>query len=248
MRLKPISILLVFWMIFLTACASIEPTPDAGASTTAVPTQAVSADNAKEAYPGAVTTTESTNPYPGAEPGNPSNNSDLGYPAPDPTTGAIPVLQPTTRFKVPEVDRVLDILLANKGADLTSLLIYEQAACSTASGKDAPKCADSETDGTMLEVFPVTGGETSFLRKNDSSLKALPGNVELLGVFKVRPEVKAKQNFPLGTYGLVVRSKTDNKQIINLRITANGVVRVDYLSAPPDFGQIDLDNYLKPAK
>jgi hypothetical protein len=248
MRLKPISILLVFWMIFLTACASIEPTPDAGASTTAVPTEAVSADNAKEAYPGAVTTTDNTNPYPGADTANSSDSIDLGYPAPDPTTGEIPVLQPTTRFKVPEVDRILDILLANKGADLTAQLIYEQVACSTAGGKEAPKCADGETDGTKLEVLPVTGGETSFLRKNDTSLKALPGNVELLGVFKVRPEVKAKNNFPLGTYGVVVRSKTDNKQIINLRITANGVVRVDYLSTPPDFGQIDLANYLKPAK
>lgn len=245
MHLRFLTITLILCVSFLTACSAAQPTPESNAEPTAVPTEAVTADTAKEAYPGPLTPDD--NAYPPAE--QASGAIDMSsYPAPDPNTGQIPALQPTTRYQIADVDHVLDILLGDKGSELSTRIIYEQAACTTTEGLGGPpKCAEGEAEGTQLEVLPSLGGEASFLRKNDTNLNDLPGNVELLGVFKVRADFKSEEYYPTGTYGLVIRSKTNN-QVLALRVNPDGIVRVDYLFNPPDLGQPDLESYLKPVQ
>lgn len=244
MRVKFLTIVLILVFSLLTACSATQATQETNPGSSADPTEVVSAETAKEAYPAA--DVPATGAYPAAE----VIAVDLGsYPAPDPNTGVIAALPVTARYQNAEIDGILDVFIGDKGAELPARIAYSQFACTKAEGLGgAPKCADGEAEGTQLEVLPSLGAEGSFLRKNDENLKNLPGKVELLGAFKVKADYQGDEFYPSGAYGIVVRVKGDNSQVITLRVTANGIVRVDYLPAPTSMNDPDVEAYLDIAK
>jgi len=240
MHVRSLSAILICCALFLTSCVSETATPQAGQDPTAAATEAVSADQAKQAYP-AAENNQQAQPAQAA----PSINPD-GYPAPDPNSGLVPAQPAATRYQVKEIDQILDILLGDKAGELAARLQYQEAPCT----KDAavggpPKCQGDEAEGAKVMVLSTTGTPANFLRKNDENLKNLPGNVELLGAFKVKDGFVSEAYYPAGAYGIVIRTKKEN-QVLTLRVNPDGIVRVDYMFSPPDLGSPDIEKYLKP--
>ena len=232
-----------FWftaalLLILTACMPAQPTVDlpavqGGSAPTAETKDGYPAPTVPTAYPGAQQAAPTDSAYPAAGSGN---------------TNTLTALPASTTFKVPDVDRVLTSLFDGNSPALNTLIAYIQVACTKAAGVGGPpKCKDSEADGTKVDVLPTTGGQDSFLRKDDANLKDLRGSSELLGVFQVKAGAASDPANPSGAYGIVLGRK-DPAQVVLLRVDASGIVRADYLLIAPTVGQLDIDHYLTPAQ
>jgi hypothetical protein len=244
--------------LLLAGCSTANATPAAQSTVTPSAPQAAPSATAAAIYPGP----ETTQPYPPSntitDPAYPSseNNSLLpaapatpipsSYPGPDGGVSSVQALPNTSRYGVDFVDKVLDSLLNDKGGSITSLVSYIKAPCTTKEGLGGPpKCAAGEADGTQLDVLPVLGMEGGFIRKSDTVLNDLPGQVELLGIFAVKTDFKPEQYYPAGNYGIVLRVKS-TAQMVVLRVTSAGIVRKDLAAAFPDNSSPDLDTYIQP--
>jgi hypothetical protein len=223
----------------LTACAqgtpavptSIEPTP-APKSTLVLPTSTAYPEPTKDV---------SEYPPPQTPEGYPLLDGQTENPYPEPQ---IAVMVPETRFGIPAVDRVLDSLFQTTG-EINSLIVYTVAHCSTAEGLGGPpKCAQDQSEGTQVEGLPVYGPEGHFLPKSEQTLTDLPGKVDLLGVFKVVEDYKSEDFYPAGQYGIVLKHN-ETGEIIVLRVTETGIVRLDNPVQIPGKEQVDLEAYLE---
>jgi hypothetical protein len=124
--------------------------------------------------------------------------------------------------------------------------VFIQAACTSDSGLGGPpKCASGEAEGTKVDVFPILGSEGSFTRKAEANLKDTLGSIDLKGVFKVVADFKAEEYYPAGDYGIVL-AQPGGQQIYVLRVTKDGIVRLDNPVQLPGKEQPDLEQYVNP--
>jgi hypothetical protein len=154
------------------------------------------------------------------------------------------VMKPETRFGIPEVDRVLETLF-HTPEQFPGLIAYTQIACVKNDAAAQPACAQDQSAGTPVALMPVTGPENRFLPKDDPILTAIPGKVDLLGVFRVVEGYQAAKNFPAGLFGIVLSEKETGATIV-LRVNQDGIVRLDYPVQIPGKEQPDLEIYLMP--
>lgn len=220
-------------LILLTACSSSTATP--GSNTIAMP---LTAGN-----PEPESTTEGA--YPPSEP----QDQALDYPAPqevqtDSAYPAAAAVNNSSRYGIPAVDRILNALFDNP-TQLEELVVFTIAPCTQAEGLGGPpKCAPGESEGAEIEVLPILGSEGSFLRKGQVQLTERIGQANLMGVFQVQDEFVSEQYYPAGEYGIVLM-RTDGN-IVVLRITQDGIVRLDTPAQIPGKEQRDLAIYLNP--
>ena len=74
------------------------------------------------------------------------------------------------RTDIPEVDAVIGAVLNEDIDTLTSLVIYEQAPCSTSDIPDIPKappCPASEPDGTPVDVLSIRACKPAYVSREE---------------------------------------------------------------------------------
>jgi hypothetical protein len=234
----------IFLILTLAACAQASSTATQPPDETSAPSKPV------PSAPSPSTTPEPSGylaPQESSQAVNPT-----GYPASseqievEPYPEAqIAVMGPETRFGVPEIDRVLDALF-HAPDQFPGLFSYTQVPCTVDGALSSyPVCGKDQADGSLVDVMAVTGPENRFLPKGDPSIIAMQGKVDLLGVFKVVEGYQAAQNFPAGQFGIVLTQKETGATIV-LRVTQEGIVRLDFPVQIPGKEQPDLEIYLTP--
>ncbi len=158
---------------------------------------------------------------------------------PVPTAAPAPTLSPTampeglvhpldTRTGMAEIDAIIEAVLANDLTAKRALIDYVTTPCTTTLGMGGPpKCQAGESDGTLVEVFPVLGQEGEFVRPQaiDSRLEfAVEG---LYAVYRIPGDADQEAYWPAGEYGIVF---IDRREGLTTTAHATGgrIVRLDF--------------------
>jgi hypothetical protein len=159
----------------------------------------------------------------------------------DTVTGAVEIftvrtpLPDNTRTGIPMVDAVIAAATANDSAALRDLVHYTSAACIvTPQGLGGPPiCAEDEAEGTTVEVLPTLFSEGSYIRRADIDLAFPPASYNLYAVYQVSADAVQEVYFPAGEYGVVfIDESQDLFNTVTLRVTSEGIVRIDYNAWP----------------
>jgi hypothetical protein len=157
---------------------------------------------------------------------------------PTATATPAPTLSPTTvsggsvhpldtRTGIASVDAVIEAVLAKDLSAKRALIRYVTTPCTTALGMGGPpKCQAGESDGTVVEVFPILGQEGEFLRREaiDSRLDfAVQG---LYAVYRIRGDAYQEAYWPAGEYGVVFLDRREGLPI-TAHVSEGGMVRLD---------------------
>ena len=135
----------------------------------------------------------------------------------------------TTRTGIPAIDKVLAAIETDDPQELSSMISYTMAPCTTAEGLGGPpKCRDGEPEGTMLEVLPFLGSEGSFIRKGEINTWNGVSGRSLYAIYRVSENAPAEEYYPSGEYAILLVS-SDAKTAVSLRIGNDGIIRVDEL-------------------
>ncbi len=201
-RLTVQLIAVMLLVLVLIACAPRLATPTVGSPPTATPVA-------------------STTPLPLTATATPA-------PTLSPTTvpgGSVHPLD--TRTGIAGVDAVIEAMLANDLSARRSLIRYVATSCTTALGMGGPpKCQAGESDGTMVEAFPILGQEGEFLRREavDSRLDfAVQG---LYAVYRIRGDAYQEPYWPAGEYGVVFLDRREGLTV-TAHVAEGGIVRLD---------------------
>lgn len=147
---------------------------------------------------------------------------------------------------IPDLDRIVPIILNGSVDEQRSLIEFSRMACTFAEGLGGPpKCEASETEGTPVEVLPFLGPEGHFIRKAD--IDSWEGLIvsELFAAYKVSDKAYSDENYPAGDYALVFLDAGSPETTITLQIKDGRIVRIDYrFGNPPTINQEDVAKYL----
>lgn len=156
-------------------------------------------------------------------------------PAPTLSPTAVPggsVHPPDARTGLAEIDAIIEAVLANDLTAKRALIDYVTTPCTTALGMGGPpKCQAGESDGTLVEVFPILGQEGEFVRPQaiDSRLDfAVQG---LYAVYRIPGDAYQEAYWPAGEYGIVFIDRRDELTVI-AHAAGDSIVRLDFLRWP----------------
>ena len=145
-----------------------------------------------------------------------------------------------TRTGIDEIDKVIDAIL-DVGIDARLELIHlTRTACTTADGFGGPpKCEPGQSDGTIVDVFPVSSGEGHYLRP-DQLRHALGFTVRgIVAVFVVPEDAHRAEFWPAGTYGVIFSSEAGgHPHIITVFVENGRIIRLDFSPVWPPFDLI----------
>jgi hypothetical protein len=151
-------------------------------------------------------------------------------PAPAPSPTAVPegsVHPPDRRTGIADVDAVIEAVLADDLAARRALIGYLTTPCTTALGMGGPpKCQAGESDGTMVEVFPILGQEGEFVRREavDSRLDfAAQG---LYAVYRIPGDAYEEAYWPAGEYGILFIDRREGLTV-TAHVSEGRMVRLD---------------------
>ena len=160
--------------------------------------------------------------------------------APEPPVNPIPTLEgtraalrlavhpPEKRTGIEELDLIIDVVLAHDFARLKELTRYLVTECTHADGLGgAPKCAEGEAEGMLVEVVPFLGPEGHHQRLAEYAAWQGPDVLGLLAAYRVSSEVFSDENYPAGEYALVFLD-AESSMPVTLQITDGKVVRFDH--------------------
>jgi hypothetical protein len=126
------------------------------------------------------------------------------------------------------VDEVVAAVLAGDASLQREMIHYTSLPCRTVEGLGGPPpCREGESEGTIVDVLPVIGGEGAHLRQEE--IESWPGlNVtELVAAYRLSDQVFADENYPAGEYGLLF-SGVSEAEAITVHVWDGGIVRIDY--------------------
>ncbi len=166
--------------------------------------------------------------------------------AASPTPQALTVHTHDTRVGVPEVDAVIEAALANDLDALRELVHYTTTGCTHTMGLGGPpKCEADETEGTLVEVFPILGPEGGHVRRAGIDRVFPLGKKGLHAVYRVSEDAYEEDYWPAGEYGIVFASDP-YPSVVTLLVDERGIVRIVYsewstdLLARQDVGELVL--------
>jgi hypothetical protein len=136
--------------------------------------------------------------------------------------------QPPHRTGIPAVDRVIDAVEAGDAEALRGLIRFAAFPCTTTEGPGgAPKCLESEPEGTPVEALPILGPEGGHIRRADIGSWAIEAGMKLYAVYRVRSSAFSDTFYPAGEYGVAFRASPEGSLAI-YQVSEAGIVRVDY--------------------
>ena len=151
-----------------------------------------------------------------------------------------------------EIMPILEAFFWGATPDRRTVIQYTSVGCTNTTGLGGPPpCASDETEGTLIEVFPVGGAEGHFIRLEDIDL-TLGFTVDALyAVYQPVPGVDPVEYWPVGEYALLFDHQAYNTSMPITAFVQDGkLVRLDFSAYPIDPAQllsaIPLDRILIP--
>ncbi|HSR47593.1 MAG TPA: hypothetical protein VLL77_06340 [Anaerolineales bacterium] len=154
-----------------------------------------------------------------------------------------------TRTGIAGLDRILDAVLTGSPPLTLDLVRLTTTACSTAEGLGGPpKCQDGETEGTLVQVLPVSYGEGTFIRSSNAQSALDFSVMDLLAVYRVPATAYRADYWPAGEYGIVFTTGDGGfLHVITLIIEDGKIVRIDFTPmAPSDLTWAPIDDFVLP--
>ena len=135
-----------------------------------------------------------------------------------------------------ELQPIMVAMLGPSLSDQVSVIQYAQIACANVEGLGGPpSCPEGVAEGTELEVFPMLGGEGSFIAPENMEIffnNFLLKN--LYAVYRVTPNPNIEPYFPEGEYAMIFeRNINDISLPVVLRVMDGKVVRMDFSVGTP---------------
>jgi hypothetical protein len=154
-------------------------------------------------------------------------------------------ITPTKTAIIPELDKIIAVVLQEEVQELVQLLEFIPLQCTEADGLGGPpKCESDENEGDSIDVLPMLGPEGHFLRKEEADAWGGLEITELYTVYKNAEDVYADENYPAGEYAIVFVGKPEITHV-TLRVSNGKIVRIDYgIGSPPDINENDVETYL----
>lgn len=154
-----------------------------------------------------------------------------GVPTIDPTqaTLQLAVYPPGTRTGWPDLDAIIDAVLAHDFDTLRGLTRYTPVGCTAFEALGGPpKCQADEPEGTIVEVVPLLGpGEGSHLRKEEYESWSGPDALGLLAVYRPSSATFSDENYPKGEFAIVFLDGNGISDL-TLHVSQGKVVRFDF--------------------
>ena len=206
---KPIHLLLALVALPLFALASCGDEDGEVSDRTPEPTRA--------------TATISSTPTKTTHDGDGDSPDDPAYPA-DRRTGIAAVDA--------AVDATIDVILSASPAGVQALIHPLPLACSTtpSGGIPQPPTCPSETDGTIIEAFPIGGPQGSYALAATAGAEnfgaLLESSPRIFAVFEVTGR-ESDPEWPQGAYGIVFVGEGQVRGVL-VRVATTGIVRIDY--------------------
>lgn len=153
-----------------------------------------------------------------------------GAPTVEPTLEALQLaVQPAEkRTGSPELDPIIDAVLAHDMAGLRELTEFTIIGCTHEMGLGGPpKCPSGEEEGTPVEVIPFLGVEGHHLNREEFNAWEGPDVLGLLAAYKVSDEVYSSEEYPRGDFALVFLEAHDITTL-TLQVRQGWVIRYDY--------------------
>jgi hypothetical protein len=141
---------------------------------------------------------------------------------------AAPPTPPPGRSGIPYVDAVIEAGLSGDARVLRELIRLNPVPCTTRQGLGGPpKCMPGESDGAMVEAFPILGSEGWYLREADVDTWPGIGPVDVYAVYRTGSDTYSDEFYPAGEYA-VVFAQPGSAETVTLQVTRDGIVRLDY--------------------
>ena len=154
-----------------------------------------------------------------------------GVPTIDPTqaTLQLAVYPPETLTGWPDLDAIIDAVLAHDFDALRGLTRYTQVGCTHFEGLGGPpKCEADDPEGTIVEVVPFLGpGEGSHQRREEHESWSGPDTLGLLAVYRPSSTVSSDDSYPVGEFAIVFLDGNGISDL-TLHVSEGRVVRYDY--------------------
>jgi hypothetical protein len=157
----------------------------------------------------------------------PSMSIDIEYP-------------PDTRTGIDEINKVIDAIMGEDIDVRLDLVHLTRTACTSVDGLGGPpKCEPGETEGTIVDVFPVSSGEGHHVRPSllmdvfDFTVRGV------IAVYMVPEDAYHTEYWPAGTYGVIFTSEDGGySHIITVLIESGRIVRLEFIPNWPPFDLI----------
>jgi len=157
----------------------------------------------------------------------PSASIDIEYP-PDMRTG------------IDEIDNVIDAILGKDIYARLDLVRLTTMACTTADGLGGPpKCEPGEAEGTIVDAFPVSSGEGTYIRLEGIKEVFNFTTRGLFAVYRVPEGTQETDYWPAGAYGIVFTSEDGGyPHVITVFVEDGQIVRLAFVPGWPPFEQV----------
>ena len=137
----------------------------------------------------------------------------------------------STRTGNADVDEVLAAVESGDPQALRDLIHFTKVGCTNVDGLGGPpKCQAGEAEGTLVNVLPFLGPESSFMHEADIANFQPMEALGIYAVYSVSDSAYSEKAYPAGEYAVVVTTIVD--QIFQIYQIREGIVRVDTVFSP----------------
>lgn len=155
----------------------------------------------------------------------------------------------TVRTGISMVDTIIAARTSNDFDTLVNLTQFLILNCvKVPEGLGAPPvCNEDETDGTPLQVLPVAFSEGTYVREEHILTRYPAAPYSLLAVYRVAEDQPQDPAFPAGQYGIIfIDESLPFYNAVNLRVTDQGIVRIDYNAWPDILNGFAIGEFILP--
>lgn len=144
---------------------------------------------------------------------------------------SIKVYPRETRTMVPEVNDIIDVFLDGDLQSRVGGIKYTQTGCTHADGLGGPpKCAEGVSEGTIVEVFPLSGPEGHYTDSQGIEGVLDFGVTGVYAVYRVPEDAYEAEYWPAGQYVIIfILDEITPNKAIGIVIEDSQIVRLDYI-------------------
>lgn len=133
--------------------------------------------------------------------------------------------------------QIISAAQSNEKGAFAEFIYFSKLPCTTRDGMGGPpKCLADETEGTIVEVLPLIGGEGTHIRKGSMDPRTIVKEGAYYGAYRVTDEYFGDADFPKGEYAVIVKHEGAPMDLYSILHVTNGkIIRVD-----GRFGELSL--------